>query len=130
MLVALDILYTILHVVIVGFNLTGWIFPKTRKAHLIVLSLTIVAWLGIGMAVGVIGYCPLTDWHWDVKRELGERGLPSSFIKYLVDAVFRIDSNATFIDIITAAGLIFAVIMAVIKNRLIQGLWQKLRPSR
>ena len=31
------------------------------------------------------GYCPFTDWHWEVKRKLGESNLPNSYVKYYVD---------------------------------------------
>lgn len=31
------------------------------------------------------GYCPCNDWYWQVKRELGETGLPASYIKYFLD---------------------------------------------
>lgn len=119
MLQLLDILFTVLHILIIGFNVFGWIWEKTRKAHLIVISLTLLAWLVIGWWVGTIGYCPLTDWHWDIKRELGQSQLPNSFVKYAVDKIFNTHSNTLFIDVITAAGLIFGVVMTVIKNRLI-----------
>ncbi len=119
MLHFLNIFYTILHLLIITFNLFGWYFTKTRKLHLIVIGSTIVAWLLIGMYVGNIGYCPLTDWHWDVKRQLGERQLPSSFVKYIIDKSFSVDSNRYWVDVITAGGLVFGSIMAIIKNDLL-----------
>lgn len=63
--------------------------------------------------MGHIGYCPLTDWHWDVKRELGEANLPASFIKYQVDQIFDVDSDRNFIDLITVLGLVFGFSMAI-----------------
>jgi len=47
---------------------------KTRKANLILLLLTGLSWFGLGIFYGW-GYCPLTDWHWKVLRELGETGI-------------------------------------------------------
>jgi hypothetical protein len=87
------------------------------------MGLTLLAWLGIGWYIGTIGYCPLTDWHWDVKRALGETDLPNSFIKYLLDWVFQSDLNRKLVDTLTVVGLILAVLFAGfvnIKDRLVK----------
>ncbi len=114
MLIFLDYFFTIFHTALVLFVLTGWIFPKTRKAHGILLIAVLVAWLGIGFYKGVLGYCPLTAWHWDVKRALGENTMPSSFIEYMVEKVSGIDFDRKLVDICTAVGLIASIVMAVI----------------
>lgn len=111
-MVALDYLITIVHSGIIVFVLIGWIWPKSRKAHGIIILLVLVAWLGLGAYFGAIGYCPLTDWQWDIKRSLGETELPNSFTKYLIDKILGIDSNKTFVDVITALGLVLGVVMA------------------
>src|SRR5690554_2192338 len=80
----LDIAFIVFHSAIVLFNLTGWIWPSTRRLHLIVIGLTLLSWFGLGVFYGW-GYCPSTDWHWEVKRRLGETGLPDSYIKYYLD---------------------------------------------
>lgn len=116
MLVFLDYFYTLLHTVIVLFILFGWISRRTRKAHFILLALTVISWLIIGWILGTFGYCFITDWHWDVKRELGERNLPSSFIQYGVDKLFNTTFNKQLVDLFTALGLIFGVVMAIIKK--------------
>jgi hypothetical protein len=113
MLLFLDYLYTAFHLLIIGANVFGWIVPSWRKAHLVILLLTLGSWLLIGTWVGHIGYCPLTDGHWDVKRELGETNLPSSFIKYQIDHLFNIDADRTVVDIITILGLLFGFAMAI-----------------
>ena len=84
MLKFLDILYTIIHLLIIGFNLFGWIWPRTRKAHLITIGVTAASWFILGIWFGW-GYCPVTDWQWDVKEKLGERDLPASFITYFAN---------------------------------------------
>lgn len=112
----LDILFTIFHSALVLFMISGWAFEKTRKIHLYVVSITLIAWLVIGFIVGTIGYCPLTDWHWDIKRSLGERDLPSSFIKYMVDKILRIDSEPIIIDAITGVGMLASVILTITFN--------------
>lgn len=120
MLVFLDYFFTFFHTALVLFVLLGWIFPTTRKAHLILLILVLIAWLVIGFYKGVIGYCPLTDWHWDIKRSLGERSMPSSFIEYIVEKVTGYDFSKKLVNISTAIGMILSVVMAVIVN-----IWKK-----
>ncbi|WP_424963570.1 DUF2784 domain-containing protein [Ekhidna sp.] len=110
--VFLDNFLTFFHSAFVLFVLTGWMFKSTRRAHIIAIGLTIIAWLGIGWYKGVIGYCPLTDWHWDIKRELGERNIPSSFIEYMLEKISGLDLNRKLVDIGTAIGLILSVLCA------------------
>lgn len=115
MLSLLDILYTALHLVIIVFNLTGWIWPGTRKLHLVVLGLTVMSWFVLGIWYGW-GYCPLTDWHWDVKTQLGEKELPASFVKYFADKISGSDINSSLVDYVTLGCLVFAVGAAVYVN--------------
>ena len=82
----LDYFLSTFHGGMVIFNLTGWIWKKTRKWHLLTTSLAMFSWFGLGMTYGW-GYCPSTDWQWEIKRKLGESDLPNSFIKYMVDKI-------------------------------------------
>lgn len=84
MLIFLDTFFLVFHSSLVLFNLTGWIWRRTRRLHLLVISLTVLSWFGLGVVYGW-GYCPCTDWHWQVKRALGETGLPNSYVKYYLD---------------------------------------------
>src|SRR5215211_4926500 len=97
MLVFQDILFTILHLVIILFNLFGWISVRTRKAHLICITLTAASWFLLGIWFG-IGYCPITEWQWQIKEKLGESNLPDSFIKYYGDKITGSNLNPGFID--------------------------------
>ena len=115
MLVFLDILYTILHIVITLFNLVGWIFPKTRKLHLTTIALTFGSWFILGFWYG-FGYCFLTDWHWDVKKKLGETNLPSSFIKYFADKITGKDISATLVNNVTLIVFIITIILTIYYN--------------
>ncbi|WP_026966814.1 DUF2784 domain-containing protein [Algoriphagus terrigena] len=111
----LDYFFTALHLLIVGFNLLGWIWPATRRLHLWCVLLTAASWLGLGIWFG-IGYCPLTDWQWQVKSKLGETDLPNSFIKYWVDKVAGIDSDPVLIDVITAIAFAIVFLLAIYYN--------------
>lgn len=111
----LDWLFTALHLIIIGFNLVGWIWRKTRALHFVFVLLTAGSWLILGIWFG-LGYCPITDWQWQLKEKLGETNLPNSFIKYFVDKVTGGDVSSTFVDIATASCFIAAVLLSVYLN--------------
>lgn len=103
----LDIFFTLLHLSVIGFNLLGWIWRATRKLHLYGVLLTASSWLLLGIWYG-LGYCPFTDWQWQVKNKLGEQNLPNSFVKYQIDKITGGDFNAMVIDVVT--GVSFAAV--------------------
>ena len=107
MLQILDVLLFMAHCIVIGFNLTGWIWRRTRRWHLISIGLTIFSWLGMGIWYG-LGYCVLTDWHWQVKLALGETDLPHSFLIYLFNDIMSLGLEASFIN--TGAGISIAVV--------------------
>ncbi|MAE84293.1 MAG: hypothetical protein CMB80_16240 [Flammeovirgaceae bacterium] len=114
MLQFLDLFLTVFHSAFVLFVVFGWTIPKFRKYHVTAILLTLVAWLLLGLYKGVIGYCPLTDWHWDVKRALGETNIPSSFIEYMVEKILGLNFPSLMIDVATVTGLVFGVVMSVV----------------
>ena len=111
----LDVFLTICHMVIVGFNLFGWIWKKTRKTHFVAIMITAACWFILGIWYG-IGYCPVTDWQWHVKAQLGEKNLPNSFIKYWADKLTGTDVNTGFIDVLIAICFAAALILSVYLN--------------
>ena len=117
MLQFLDAFLTIFHSAFVLFVLFGWAHPKTQKAHVTALLLTFLAWMLLGLYRGVIGYCPLTDWHWDVKRALGETGMSGSFVGYMIEHYLGLSFSRSFYDAITAGGLIFGSLMSFLVHR-------------
>jgi len=110
-----DWLFTVLHLVIIGFNLLGWIWKETRKLHFIFVLLTAGSWLILGIWFG-LGYCPITDWQWEIKEKLGETNLPNSFIKYFADKITGNDISSNTIDVITALCFGTAVFLSVYLN--------------
>ena len=111
----LDILFTFAHLMVIAFNLFGWIWKKTRKAHLVVVALTIASWFIIGIWKG-LGYCFLTDWHWRVKEKLGENNLPNSFIKYFADKITGESLNSQLVDTVTLLLFLVVIIISVYLN--------------
>lgn len=112
----IDVLFVIFHTVLIFFNLSGWIWKKTRKLNLITLLLTGASWQFLGMLVGVPGYCPLTDWHFRVLEKLGQTDLPGSYIKYLADRITGISFNAVTVDRLTLYLFLGALFISLVLN--------------
>lgn len=115
MLRLFDIFFTLLHLAIIGFNLFGWIFPSTRKLHLIFVVITAASWFILGIWFG-IGYCPITDWQWRIKERMGEHDLPGSFITYFVNKITGSDFTDSFINVATMIVFVLAAALSVYFN--------------
>ncbi len=115
MLQLLDTLLTVVHIVLIFFNLTGWIFPATRKLHLVTLGATAASWFVLGIWYGM-GYCPITDWQWRVKEQLGEKNLPASFIKYFADKITGRNFSAELVNNLTLLFFLIAVACTLYVN--------------
>ena len=93
----LDVSFIVFHGGLTLFNLVGWICIKTWCLHLITIGLTILSWFGLGILYGW-GYCPCTEWHGQVKDNLGETDLPYSYVKYYLDKLTGISWNPFWVD--------------------------------
>ncbi|WP_342327439.1 DUF2784 domain-containing protein [Pedobacter sp. FW305-3-2-15-E-R2A2] len=111
----LDFIYTLVHLLIIGFNLFAWAFRSTRRLHLYGVAVTLACWLILGIWYG-IGYCPVTDWQWQVKAQLGEQNLPNSFVKYYADKISGQSVDANLIDVLTAGSFLLSIIISVYLN--------------
>lgn len=112
MYAVLDVAFILFHTTLVLFNMTGWIWRRTRRVHLLTIGLTVLSWFGLGVFYGW-GYCPSTDWHWQVKRALGETDLPSSYIKYYLDALTGISWDPGLVDVGAGVLGISALVLSV-----------------
>ena len=88
---------------------------KTRKLHLITLGATAASWFILGIWYGW-GYCPITDWQWDVKEKLGETNLPASFIKYFADKIAGKDLSESLVEKVTLFSFILIIGVTVYVN--------------
>ncbi len=111
----LDIFFLIFHLLLVLFVLFGWIWRKTRRWNLAVILITLASWFLLGLKYG-IGYCPLTDWHFQVLRKIGETGMPSSYISYLVVRATSYRPPQTLVDALTLLGAIAALVVSAVLN--------------
>jgi hypothetical protein len=114
-LLLLDVLLTIVHVVIICVNLFAWIWKKTRKLHFVLAMVTLASWFILGIWFG-LGYCPVTDWQWEVKSKLGERNLPASFVEYYSEKITGYNFSTSFIDFVTLGSFLVAILMSVYLN--------------
>ena len=115
MYVLLDIGFIFFHTGFILFNLLGWIWRATRRWNLATLLLTAGSWFGLGVWYG-FGYCPCTDWHWMVRRQLGYSDMPNSYIKFLINQLTGIDLSATVVDLTTAIGFFGALLISLYVN--------------
>jgi len=111
----LDILLTLIHVSFIGFCVFGWMFKSTRKANLIFLGATFVSWFLFGIWKG-IGYCVITDYHYQIKTFLGETNLPYSYIKYLWDGAFPVSITPQAADILTIVVFFACIVGSIVLN--------------
>jgi hypothetical protein len=112
----LDIFFLIFHTLLIFFNLFGWIWKRTRKLNLIVLSLTGASWLFLGLIVGTLGYCPITDWHFKILEKLGKTDLPYSYTKYLADRITGLDFSTSLVDKVTLFSFLAALVISIVLN--------------
>lgn len=111
----LNIFFFVFHSSLIIFNLFGWIWKKTRFANLIVILLTVFSWIILGIWYG-FGYCPCTDWHWQVRERLGYLDMPSSYTKFLIDSLTGLDVKEAVVDTLAVTLLALALVASVFTN--------------
>ncbi len=111
----LDIFFTVFHTCLVFFNMFGWIWKKTRLLNLICLLLTASSWLILGIFYG-FGYCPLTDWHFNILQNLGYKDLPDSYLSFLFTRLTRLTIDQSLVETVTMWGLIIALVISLYLN--------------
>jgi hypothetical protein len=114
MLPFLNILLFVLHTFFLVFNLTGWIWKRLRRWHLLSIGLTLFSWLGLGYWYGW-GYCIITDWHWQIRRDMGFVD-PVSYTELLMVNILGLPLSTLVVDVLTAGALALATILSVWLN--------------
>lgn len=114
-LIFLDWIFMVFHSALILFILFGWIWKPLRIANFMVLSLTFASWGILGIWYG-FGYCPLTDWHWNVLYKLGQRDLPISYVQFLIERALRIKISPQMADVLTLGLALSAWIISGVLN--------------
>ena len=115
----LNVGFFVFHSVWILFTCLGWIWKRTRPWQLTMVTLTALSWVVLGIRYGW-GYCPFTDWHWQVRARLGYDD-PPSYIQLLIREMTGAEIPATVADAIAVIALACAAAM---------GLWQTWRGRR
>jgi hypothetical protein len=114
-LALLDAGFILFHTVLIAFNLFGWCWRRTRRANLVTLTLTGLSWTVLGIWYG-LGYCPCTDWHWQVRYRMGDYDLPRSYLKFLFDRATGWEANPVLVDGVAAVAFLLAVLCSLFVN--------------
>jgi hypothetical protein len=110
-----DIFFFVFHIALILFNLFGWLFRQTRKWNLVTLGSTAFSWFVLGIFSG-FGYCFLTDWHWEIRHQLGYENPYNSYIQFLISTLLPISISDKMVDTITAASFFLALIASIVTN--------------
>lgn len=122
----LNIFFFVFHTVFTIFNIVGWILIKTRKLHLITLSLTAFSWFVLGIWYGW-GYCFCTDWHWDVREKLGYEDRSGSYIHFLILKLTGANVNPQLVENTTLIVFLMSLALSIWFN--IRKPYQRKQPS-
>lgn len=120
-----NLIYHVIHLAVIIINCVfGFIPGRCQRLFILTYTTTIVSWLGFGLQYG-LGYCFLTDWHWQLKRDMGEHNLPPSYIHYISETWLNLDLSRGAIDM--GVAMIFIALLLVyivnIKNVIISKSW-------
>jgi len=111
----LNVFFFVFHTALILFILLGWLWTKTRKINLAVVILTAFSWFFLGIWYG-FGYCPSTDWHWQVRMRLGYYDMPSSYLTFLIRSLFGWEVDKTLVDVFAVMFLLLAIFVSVVTN--------------
>ncbi len=108
----LNIFFFVFHTCIILFIVFGWIWKKTRLANLILIVLTASSWFFLGIWYG-FGYCPCTDWHWQVRMKLGLYDSSTSYLEFLIEKLTGLDVSRAHVDIFAVVFLVAALCLSI-----------------
>jgi hypothetical protein len=111
----LNVFFFVFHTTLILFILFGWLWTKIRKINLAVVIMTAFSWFFLGIWYG-FGYCPCTDWHWQVRMRLGYYDMPSSYLTFLIRSIFGWEVDKRLVDVFAVVFLFLAIFASVITN--------------
>ncbi|MCX4026182.1 DUF2784 family protein [Endozoicomonas sp. SM1973] len=89
-----------IHIAIIIFSMIGWLFVATRLYHLVLCSLIIFSWFGVGIVAKKPGMCLVTELQKRVWKSMGIEDR-DGYIIYLVERVTGKTPSSKKVDIVT-----------------------------
>jgi hypothetical protein len=114
----LNLGFFVFHTSWIAFNCLGWMWRRTRPWQVATVSLTALSWFGLGLWYGW-GYCPCTDWHWQVRARLGFDD-PRSYIQLLSRELTGIEvglGTANAVAVVALAAAAFLGVALSLRDR-------------
>ena len=111
----LDYFFWTFHTGLVIFNLMGWLPQRTRRLNLLTLAATAFSWFGLGIWYGW-GYCPCTDWHWQVRRQLGYREEFNTYMQLLFWQLSGVRFETSVVEAMALAGFLISLAVSLVLN--------------
>jgi hypothetical protein len=99
----LNVVFFVVHTAWICFTCLGWLWRRTRPLQLAMVLATALSWFGLGLWYGW-GYCPCTDWHWQVRARLGFED-PPSYIQLLIRVITGIELAPELADALAVVTL-------------------------
>jgi Protein of Unknown function (DUF2784) len=110
----LNAAFFVFHTSWIVFTCLGWIWRATRPWQLTAAVLTALSWFCVGMRYGW-GYCPCTDWHWQVRARLGYQD-PPSYTQVLISELTGVSLSSVVADTLTVGTLAVVTVLGVVLN--------------
>ena len=111
----IDIFFFVFHILLILFNIFGWLIPRWRLMNLFSLSLTAFSWFIVGIWYGW-GYCFCTDWHWEIRKLLGYHDMSDSYIHFLIIKLTGFNLPANLVDLGTLILFFSSFLTSIILN--------------
>lgn len=110
----LNVGFFVFHTSWIVFNCVGWVWKRTRRWQGATVALTALSWFGLGIWYGW-GYCPCTDWHWQVRARLGYDD-PPSYIQLLIRQLTGIEIDPNWANSSALGTLIIVAALSIFLN--------------
>ncbi|HYG51037.1 MAG TPA: DUF2784 domain-containing protein [Flavobacteriales bacterium] len=111
----LNYFFFVFHTGLILFNTFGYLFRRTRKWNLFTLLATAFSWFIMGIWYGW-GYCFCTDWHWQVREQLGYHDMSYSYNHFLILKLTGINFSEQLVDVVTVVVFFTSLGLSIFLN--------------
>lgn len=101
------------HNALILLNMFGWAFRRTQVIHLVALLATLFSWFVMGIWRG-FGYCMCTDWHFQIRREMGIHQGEVSYIELLLNQIPSVTVSRQFADRLVLSVMVLILVATTI----------------